>query len=270
MNSTHDDILRTVSSLNRRRPSLRALRDRLADFERNTLRDPQAWRTLWERWGRRWWPAGLAALLALGFGVYLLVRPTPVPDYATGRIDTLMDFTLLKSEFNALPLERRLELVGLLAERLQGMSSSESLMLAAFAGSIRGKAREQLEENISRLAIDLWDSLAEDYQDVPPEQREQYLAEAFVRFETTLEALGGQVRDRTPEERLERARRQAQRDQQAIQDGRGPPARVVGRMFEVMNNNFGRHASPVERRRGELLMRDMTRFLRGQSVGGGG
>lgn len=266
MADPRDEMLRTLSRLEGRRFNIRAVRERLADFERHTIRDADNWR----RWSRRGWPfaAGLLAIVAVA--AYFVLRPMPVPDYENARIDTLMNFTLLQDEFNRLPLERRLELVGILIKRLDGMGSSDSLMLAAFAGSIRGKAREQLEANASRLAIDLWDSLAVEYQDVPADQREYFLADAFVRFEETLEMMGGEVRDRTPEERLERARRNAQRDQEAIQSGRGPPARVMGRVFEVMNNNVGSHASPVQRRRGELLMRDMTRFLRGQDTGGGG
>lgn len=266
MNNTHEDMLRTLGRLNRRRFDVRALRERVADFERNTLRDADNWR----RWSRKYWPFAAGLVVVLGVSGYFVFRPMPVPDYENDRIDTLMNFTLLQSEFNNLPLERRLELVGMLIQRLEGMNSSDSLMLAAFAGSIRGEARKQLEENASRLAIELWDSLASEYQGVAEDSREQYLAEAFVKFETTLEMMGGDVRDRSPEERLERAKRQAQRDQEAIQSGQGPPARIMGRMFEVMNNNVGQHANPLERRRGELLMRDMTRFLRGQPVGGGG
>jgi len=264
--STRDDMLRTLERLEGRSARLRAFRERVADFERNTIRDADTWR----RWTRKGWPFATAALVVFAIGAYFVFRPMPVPDYENDRIDTLMNFTLLQSEFNQLPLERRLELVGILVQRLDGMSSSDSLMLAAFAGSIRGEARDQLEENASRLAIELWDSLAADYQGVPETDREAYLAEAFVKFETTLEMMGGNVRDRSPEERLERARAQAQRDQQAIKDGRGAPARVLGRAFDVMNNNIGAHASPLERRRGELLMRDMGRFLRGQPIGGGG
>lgn len=261
--STRDDMLETLGRLDGRRINIGAWRERLADFERHTLRDGDNWR----RWSRKYWPFAAGLVVLLGVSGYFVLRPTPVPDYENARIDTIMNFTLLQSEFNELPLERRLELVGMLIQRMESMNSSDSLMLAAFAGSIRGKAREQLEENASRLAIELWDSMAVEYQGVPQDQRDEYLAEAFVKFETTLEMMGGEVRDRTPEERLERARRNAQRDEQAIKDGRGPPARIMGRMFDVMNNNIGQHASPLERRRGELLMRDMTRFLRS---GGGG
>ncbi len=255
----HEDMLKTLGQLDGRRVNVRAIRERVADFERNTLRNGDNWR----RWSRKGWPFAAAFLVIAGVAGYFIFRPMPVPDYENGRIDTLMNFTLLQDEFNQLPLERRLELVGMLVQRMESMSSSDSLMLAAFAGSIRGKAREQLEENASRLAIELWDSMAVEYQNVPPEGRDEYLAEAFVKFETTMEMMGGDVRDRTPEERLERARRQAQRDEEAIKEGDGPPSRIVGRIFEVMSNNVGQHASPLERRRGELLMRDMTRFLRG-------
>ena len=265
MTNPRDDMLRTLDRLERRRFNVRLWRERVADFERRTLRDPENW----SRWTRKGWPYAAGVLALSAVAAYFVLRPVPVPDYENGRIDTLMNFTLLQDEFNRLPLERRLELVAMLIQRLEGMGSSDSLMLAAFAGSIRGKAREQLEANVSQLAIDLWDSLAVEYQDVPADQREYYLADAYVRFEQTLEMMGGDVRERTPEERLERAKAQAQRDQKAIQEGQGPPARMMGRVFEVMRNDIGGNASPIQKRRGELLMRDMTRFLRGPDGGGG-
>jgi len=258
-----EDMRRTLSGLERpRRVSVREVRARVAAFERAWLRDPERWRVI----ARRGWPFAVAGAVALGVGAYLVLRPTPVPDYEAAPIDTLMSFTLLQEEFNRLPLERRLELIGTLVGRIEAMGSGDSLLLAAFAGSIRGAARDQLEENASRLAIDLWDSMAAEYQHVAEADREEFLTEAYVRFERAMEMMSGEVSDRTPEERLSRARAQAQRDERAMRAGEGPPPRAVGRIFDVMNNNLGGRATPLQRQRGHLLMRDMTRFLRG---GGG-
>ncbi|MEO1008795.1 MAG: hypothetical protein AAFX79_09515 [Planctomycetota bacterium] len=266
MAALHDEMQQTLGRLGGRRPSIRALRERVADFEERTLRNPERLRAL----ARRGWPFAAAGVLAAGVAAFFVLRPTPVPDYEDAPIDTLMSFTLLQAEFNRLPIERRLELVGMLVSRLEGMSGSDSLLLAAFAGSIRGEAREQLEENASRLAIDLWDSLAVEYETVALDDREAFLADAFVRFEQATEVMSGNVRDRDPEERLRRGRAQAKRDQEMMRSGNGPPSRVAGRLFDVMSNDIGGHATPLQRQRGHQLMRDMTRFLRGQDIATGG
>ncbi len=228
------------------------------------------WRTMEPRGRRRTGGiAGGVLLLLIGVGVYFAM-PRFQPDYEDGDLDDIFDYTLLSDEFNNLPVEERLKLIGQLVSRLKNMGSGDSLLLASFASGIAGSAREQIERNASRLAIDLWDKHAKDYASVPLEEREKFLEQAFVDFSRTMEAVGGEVRDISDADRINEVRRQAQRDREAMGDANNaPPPQALGRMFEFMNNNVGGHASPEQRTRGLQMMRDMTRTFRGQDISTG-
>lgn len=219
---------------------------------------------------RRWsLILGSVAVVGAGVGGYFLFRPYPEPDYATAPIDELFNFTLLRDEFNKLSIERRLALLAALRERIEKMNSSDSMLLAAFGAGIMGKAREQLEENASKLAIDLWDKHAKDYQKVAPEDQEAFLDEAFIDFVTQMSVVAGQTPDEDPREILEDAKQQARDDQAALKEGQGPGGRMMGRAFDVLYNNVGDNATPQQRERGKLMMRDMMRRLRGQDIATG-
>ena len=174
-----------------------------------------------------------------------------------------MYFTLLRDEFNNLPIEERIKLLAELRERFEGLSKSESVLLAAFMGGVMGEARAQFEENASKLAIDLWDSYAKDYPMVPVEERGAYLDQSYVRFVRTMETLGGQETDKTDQELIQDARRQARRDQESAREGNVPDGRVMGFMFNVLSYDVGTHASPHQRVRGHQMMKDMVRHMRG-------
>jgi len=202
-------------------------------------------------------------VVAIGLGAYFALRPYPQPDYKTGRIDDLMYFTLLREEFNNLPIEDRIKLLAELRERFEGLSKSESVLLAAFMGGVMGEARDQFEENASKLAIDLWDSYAQDYPMVPVEERGAYLDQSYVRFVRTMETLSGQDSDKTDQELIQDARRQARRDQESAREGNVPDGRVMGFMFNFLSYDVGSHASPHQKARGHQMMKDMVRHMRG-------
>lgn len=211
---------------------------------------------------------GPALLAVLGLSAWLVLRPVPQPDYRKDSLRKVFNYTLLTDEFNRLPVEQRLELIGQLVSRLKNMSSGDSAMLAAFAAGIAGAAREQLEENASRLAIDLWDKYAEQYKDVKAEDRGAWLDATFIEFTKSMETVAGEPRDIPDEQRLAEVRRQAQRDLEQFRSGRLPPGRMMGRAFDFARNGVGAHAAPTQRTRGQLLMRDMVRRMRGEDVSG--
>ncbi|MBI1189281.1 MAG: hypothetical protein GC200_01180 [Tepidisphaera sp.] len=215
-----------------------------------------------------WTLAGVAALGA-GTGLYFALRPVPEPDYATADLDTVFNYTLLTDEFNKLPVEERLRLMGQLIQRLKGMSGSDSMLLAAFAAGIEGSARDQIQRNISVLVVDVWDKWAKDYPNIPPDQRGQFLDKTFVDFTKMMEALGGQPRDVSDEQRLAEVKRQSARDRAALKDGKGPPPEAMAGMFGMMKNTIGGYANPMQQARGSQMMRDMIRHFRGQDLSTG-
>ena len=247
---------RRIASRARRSPDVRELWGRLVYTVAGTpeRRDKTRHRAL---------VFGPPLLAALGFGAWMLFRPVPQPDYKTARMDSIFNYTLLTDEFNRLPVEKRMELIGQLVQRLSDMSAGDSALLGAFAGGIAGAARQQIEENVSRLAIDLWDKHAANYNAVPPEQRAEFLDNVFVEYVRTFEALDGKPTTKTDEQLLGEAKRQSDRDRRALADGRGmPPPEALGRTFGYLRYNVGSHASPAQKVRGQLMLRDMVRHFR--------
>lgn len=216
------------------------------------------------RWG------GGAAIVAAGMAAYFILRPVPKPDYDSAPIDEIFNYTLLTDEFNKLPIEERVRLVGQIVQRVKKMGSSDSALLAAFAAGIMGQAREQLQENASRLAVDLWDKYALDYAKVPESERGPFLEQTLVEFVKTMEAIAGESREVPDEERLAEMRSQAKRDAEELQrPGSSPSGRQMGRMFSFMNDGVGGSATPAQRVRGAQMMRDMVRHLRGSDLATG-
>lgn len=208
-------------------------------------------------------------LVGGGIGAYFAFRDKPQPDYLTSDIDDILDYTILSDEFNSLPIEKRMELLGQLVGRLKQLDSGDSELLAAFAAGIKGDIRRQLEENISRLAIDSWDQKAKEYEklgkDASSEERAAFLEKSYVDFEKMMEAVGrGKTRDISDEERLARAKKNGKRDYEAFKEGQRPKNSEMGEFVGFMNDRMASHASPAQRARGAGMMRDMTRVFRGQ------
>ncbi len=212
----------------------------------------------------------VCALLIAGGGAaaYLTLRPTPKPDYELDSLDLVFDFTLLEEEFNRLPVEERIALLSQLWERMQSMDTSQSVLLASFAGSITGQLRDQLERNVSRLMIDVTDKYAMEYQDVPSEQREEWLGDAFVRMVRLSEPFDPGLVNRTDEEILNRARRDAQRDRNALQNG-DISAEAMGGIMSFAYRQGRNNGSLREQQRLAVFVRDLTRELRKPPGGGG-
>jgi predicted metallopeptidase len=203
---------------------------------------------------RRWGSvaAGVAALAA-AVAAIVAAMPQRKPDVARARLDRVFRYTLLAEEFNRLPVEERLEMI--------------AALLAAFAAGIAGAAREQLQENVSRLLIDTWDMHAARYVQVAPEEREAFVDGAAVELHRLMDTLGGSTRAMTDEERLADMRRQAERDMRTMTRPENRPSpNQAARLFRLVSQDLGGHASPQQRLRGQQLWRDMTRRLRGQDL----
>ncbi len=211
------------------------------------------------------WIAAAVVFGGGGTGLYLWLRPVPVPDYTNAPLSKVLDFTFLTSEFNKLPVEKRIELIGALVKRVKDMDGRESVLMAAFAAGIGGKAREQLEENASRLMLDMMDSFAAGYKGVGDEDKEEFIEGKVVEMVRLMSQVAGEESTQTDEEILADARKQAERDQRFMQSG-NMTGNMAGRMFSTLNNGIGKHSSPHQKARVGLFLRDMTRHLRGQDV----
>lgn len=213
---------------------------------------------------------GAVALLGvLGGGAmaWSALRPINAPDALRDPMRDVLGFALLSDDFNKLPIEERLRLVMDLAKRLQGMSGSDSALLAAFAAGIRGEARDRLERNVRTLGVDMMTSYANKYAQVPETQREQYIEATAVEWSKMMEALTGQERDLDDAERLKEMKDQAERDaEQARQNQRPLTADRAANFFTMMQEDIASYADANQRAQTARFFRDMTRTLRGRDI----
>lgn len=203
-----------------------------------------------------------------GYGLYEWLRPIPVPDYDTAPISSVLDFTFLTEEFNKLPVEQRVTMIGALVKRIRSMDGRESMLMAGFAAGLTGKAREQLEENASRLMLDVMDNFAVGYSSVPADEKGEFIEAKVVEMVRLMTNIAGEENTQTDEEILADARRQAERDQRFMRSGNFT-GDMAGRTFTTLNNGVGKHSSPHQKARVGNFLRDMTRQLRDQDVNTG-
>lgn len=215
--------------------------------------------------------AGSLALAALGVSLFFALRPAPMPDYEDDPLDDLFDYTLFKDEFNKLPLEERIQLVGSLVGRVESMGGSDGTLLAAFAAGIAGSAREQLEANASQLMLDFMDHFAKDYPNLEdPAAQEDAVKQMIIDMTRLAEEFDGSPTDKSDDEILTEAFAQAKRDQEVFRDpARGPSLGGISRMTDMMENRIGASSTPHQRARITRMMRDMTRYLRNEDIATG-
>ncbi len=226
---------------------------------------PEPMRRLWNKPRLRWSILG-GLVLAIAITAFVFLRTKPQPDFADAPMDDVLDYALLTEDFNHLPIDKRLALIKELVDRVKSMSADDSAMMAMFAASIEGKMREQLERNVTLLAADMWDKYAWDYTHAPPEKRGEQLDQTFLDMTKMLESVAGVQNNKTDEERLADARAHAERDQDMFATGKGPTGTQMARMAAGMRQTMLKNGSPQQQARGQQLMRDMTRHLRGQDV----
>lgn len=226
-------------------------------------------------WARGAWahPASRAMVVASALmltasgalAAWLTLRPVPKPDYEAGRLDTLFNYTLLTDEFNGLPIEERVELIGQLVSRVRGMDGSESVLMAAFAAQIAGPARDQLVENASKVMVDLTDRAAEGYdRSASRADRVAYVEQAAVDLVIAMRTMGGEEVTESREEILADAREQARRDAEIARDALTPEA--AGQMTTFLARTMGMNSSAQQKLRMGVFGRDMARTLRGEDI----
>lgn len=241
-----------------RRSWIQRMRDRLDDISYNFRRSRRAQMIL------------LALLLISGLGGgawwYVATRPVPVPKVLVDDLEDALNFMLISDEFNKLSLAERRALLKDLIARMKGMGSEDSALMAAFAAGIMGPARAQLQKNAEKLMIDQWDDLARQYTQVPKDKRGEHLDKALVDMTKLAEDIGGFKLPGKEEDRPKQAKADAQRNRERNgnrvnnmkEDMAMAAAGAVVRGSEV--------TSPKQKARMALLMRDMTRHLRGENL----
>ncbi len=213
---------------------------------------------------------GVIAALGLAAGVAIAAsRPAPVV-YDANRPDPFggsLSSVVFEDEFNRLPVEERLDIIRELLDRMRSMDSGSSAMLAAFAAGIKNEARQQLEKNARTLMIDFMDMHAQRYAGADAKDREKMLDESLRDMVTLQRELFGMEADEDGvDEGVERARRDAAREQERAAANRERLSGGEAAGFMRWAQNESEDSSPNQRARVTLFMRDMTRHLRGQDL----
>lgn len=218
----------------------------------------------------RWIGVGLLAVLLLATGLATWSQlPRRQPDYLDDALDDVLDYTLLSSEFNRLPVQERLRLMRDLVTRLRSMEGGDSVLMASFAAGIAGAAREQLEENIARLSVDIADTYAirlrERLAAVTDERdRARAIEQTYLDMTREMEEVAGIRRDASDEERLADARREARRGEDRMRRMNQSPRageRAAG-LFTILDDRVGSRATPAQRARIGAMVLEMSRHFR--------
>ena len=207
----------------------------------------------------------LLLVAGLTVGVIRLI-PTEKPDPWAAEVDDVAGF-VFDADFNRLPPRERLGFLVDLIKRFRDFDQDDALALSNLLAQMNDAMRAQIEENVRRLAVDLMSESAREYADLSPEERAAYLNRLLLEVDALGDDVTGRERDETPEERLARMQRQAERDQQRAQRRGGDnlqPERVQG--FFQMYQEASAEVGAVDRGKIAVLMRDMSRHLRGESL----
>lgn len=208
--------------------------------------------------------AGVVAIAGLGIGGYVYWRAHHRPNYELDPVDDLAEFTFLRGDFNSLPIKERLRLIKEFADRLRNASSGDSALLAAFAGGISGKAREQIQENGARLMLDMVDASAIEYTRLPPEQRGAFLEKSVIEWTRISDQLTGRG-DRSDEEILADVRKQTlQRQEMRKKMGAERSARMAAGIVTFLDSNVANHSNPVQSQRTLQMMSDVNNHFSGK------
>lgn len=253
-----------------------SLMDGILDPPASSAATPADARVSWVRraWGRtlsvlatRTAIIAIAAVVLAGITIGAIrLIPTTKPDPFAAEVTDVAGF-VFDEDFNRLPPRERLGFLVDLIKRFRDFDENDAVALSNLLAQMNDAMRAQIEENIRRLAVDLMSESAREYADLSPEERAAYLNQLLLEMDMLGDEVSGRDRDDTEDERLARMQRQAERDQARAQQRGGEslqPERVQG--FFEMYQETATQVNAVDRGRIAVLMRDMSRHLRGEPL----
>ncbi len=217
---------------------------------------------------RRLGVTALGLAVVAGGAAAWVYRPMPKPDAATAAVETMAEFVTRK-EFNTLPARDRLNYMLEMLDRLRTFDQEDAAELAEFVAEVNYNVRQQVEENMRLLVVDLMSESAVEYAELPPHERGAFLDQWLLEMDKLGDRINDRQRDVSDEDRLVKMNEQAQRDtERAREQSRAlQPDRVEG-FFEFYNEQSDSMGA-VQRGQVARFLRDMSRHVRGESLDDG-
>lgn len=223
------------------------------------LRDPRAI-----------WTLSISGGVVVAGGVVLAILsflPVPPPDIDNAEVTSIASF-VMHEDFNRLSPRERLSFLQKFVNRFRDFDEEDAAELSEFLADMNYKLREQIEENMRRLAVDFLAESAVQYASVPLDEREQFLRNLLLEMDKLGDGFSGRERDITDEERMASMERQGKREQDRALDqtGTAVDAEGVNMIFNLYETEVSDKVPAVQRGAIARLMLDMTKLRRGQPL----
>jgi hypothetical protein len=182
-------------------------------------------------------------LAALAAWWLLLSGPRRPPSIFDSPADDAASY-LASRDFSLLSVEERLAFITGLIERFQGMSQSDSALVAAFFAGLGAPARERLRDNVRILGRDILLEGADGYLALKTdEERAAYLDQWLLKWMRFGRELGGSSTQRSDGDLMERMRADARRDAERTQQ---LDAEMAQEIIDMWQNDVASVTSPKD------------------------
>lgn len=197
----------------------------------------------------------------------LSMLPVPEPDVMHDDLQSVASFAMT-DDFNRLTPRERISFLQKFFNRFRDFDEDDAAELSEFLADINYKLRQQIEENVRRLAVDFLAESAMDYANVPMEEREGFLRNLLIELDKLGEGFSGRERDVSDEDRMAGMNRQGKREQDRAnqQIGSTVDAQGVNMVFNLYETEVSGKVPAVQRGAIARLMLDLTKVRRGQSI----
>lgn len=223
------------------------------------LRDPRAI-----------WTLSLSGGILVTGGVVwaiLSMLPVPEPDVMHDDLQSVASFAMT-DDFNRLTPRERISFLQKFFNRFRDFDENDAAELSEFLADINYKLRQQIEENVRRLAVDFLAESAMDYTKVPMDEREEFLRNLLLELDKLGDGFSGRERDISDEDRMAGMNRQGKREQDRANEeiGSSVDPRGVNMIFNLYESEVSGKVPAVQRGAIAKLMLDLTKVRRGQSI----
>ena len=217
----------------------------------------------------KWASIGSVVALAAACAVWAAsaLIPTKAPDAARAEVRSVAAF-VMDEDFNRLPTRERISFLQQFYARFRDFNEEDAVLLAEFIAEMNRDMRQQIEENMKRLAYDYFNESAAVYVHVPPGQREAFIRNLLLEMDKLADSFGNPDRQATDEERFAAMQRQGQREREEAREDSTSTVRAdrVDWLFETYNDEVAREVPATQRGNIAKLMLDLTKVRRGESL----